>query len=221
MEIKTLLKTADIQPARVIPFDVNAATRLDLSKDNKLLQQIDLNNPDAFSGFINDQIATAGAEVGWGGYREERGLYSRSELFDEEEPRTIHLGIDIWTDAGTEVFAPLDAEVHSFDNREVHGDYGPVIILKHSVAGTEFHTLYGHLSTASLAGLEVGQRIGQGQPFAWLGRYEENFHWPPHLHFQLIMDMQEHRGDYPGVCKASESAYYFANCPDPAVLVFG
>ncbi|GAB5526981.1 MAG: hypothetical protein Roseis2KO_48530 [Roseivirga sp.] len=221
MEINALLKTATLEPTRVIPFDINTATRLDLSKDNKQLQQTDLNNPDEFSGFINDQITRTGATVGWGGYREERGLYSRSELFDEEEPRTIHLGIDIWMAAGTEVRAPLAAEVHSYANREVHGDYGPVIILKHSVAGTVFHTLYGHLSTASLAGLEVGQRIEQGQSFASLGKYEENFHWPPHLHFQVIMDMQGNEGDYPGVCKASESAYYFANCPDPAALVFG
>ncbi|MCE7992936.1 MAG: peptidoglycan DD-metalloendopeptidase family protein [Roseivirga sp.] len=199
---------------------MNKAVKLDLSKDNEPLRLVDLNNADEFSGFITDQIAEQGGEVGWGGYREERGLYSRSELFEEEEPRTIHLGIDIWTSAGTEVFAPLDAEVHSFDNRKVHGDYGPVIILKHTVNGTVFHTLYGHLSTSSLAGLEVGQQIKQGQGFASLGAYEENFHWPPHLHFQVIMDMQENKGDFPGVCRASDGAYYFANCPDPYTLLF-
>lgn len=221
MDIDTLLKATAIKPAQVIAFDKQTAVKLDLSKDNEQLRLIDLNNEDEFSGFINDKIAEQHGTVGWGGYREERGLYSRSELFEEEELRTIHLGIDIWTDAGTEVFAPLDAEVHSFANREVHGDYGPVIILKHLVAGSEFYTLYGHLSKTSLTGLEVGQRIRQGQCFATLGRYEENFHWPPHLHFQAIMDMQGQQGDYPGVCKASESAFYFANCPDPAVLVFG
>lgn len=214
-----MLKTAAIKPAQVIRFDINSAVRLDLSKDNEQLRLIDLNNADEFSGFISDQIAMKGGNIGWGGYREERSLYSRSELFEEEEPRTIHLGIDIWTEAGTQVFAPLAAEVHSFDYRDVHGDYGPVIILKHSVNGTEFHTLYGHLSTTSLAGLEVGQRIEQGQRFATLGAYEENFHWPPHLHFQVIIDMQGHKGDYPGVCRVSERAYYFANCPDPYVLL--
>ena len=91
----------------------------------------------------------------------------------------------------------------------------PVIILKHQVNGTEFHTLYGHLSTESLNGLEVGQKIEQGQAFASFGKYEENFHWPPHLHFQVIVDMQGIEGDYPGVCRKSESVFYFDNCPDP------
>lgn len=219
MDIAHLLKAEGIAPTPAVAFDLKAATRLDLSKDNQQLQLIDLNNAEEFSGFINEQIAVKGGEIGWGGYREERGLYSRSELFEEEEPRTIHLGIDIWTAAGTEVSAPLAAEVHSFDNRMVHGDYGPVIILKHNVGGNVFHTLYGHLSTVSLEGLETGQRIEQGQSFASLGKYEENFHWPPHLHFQVIIDMQENRGDYPGVCRASERDYYFGNCPDPAVLL--
>jgi len=219
MDLNTLLKSANIEPAQVAQFDINAAARLDLSKDNETLQQIDLNNANDFCGFINQQITAQGAYVGWGGYREERGLYSRSELFEEEEPRTIHLGIDIWTVAGTPVYAPLDATVHSFANRDVHGDYGPVIILKHEVNGTEFHTLYGHLSTESLDGLNVGQSIKQGEQFASLGKYEENFHWPPHLHFQVIIDMQGMEGDYPGVCRKSESEYFFANCPDPYVFV--
>ena len=215
MDLKTLLEAAGIKPARVVDFDIDRDARLDLSKNNETLHAVDLNDADAFCSFIDGQIAAQGAVVGWGGYREERGLYSRSELFEEEEPRTIHLGIDIWTDAGTPVFAPLDAVVHSFANRKVHGDYGPVIILKHQVNGTEFHTLYGHLSTESLNGLIVGQKVEQGQAFASFGKYEENFHWPPHLHFQVIVDMQGIEGDYPGVCRKSESGFYFDNCPDP------
>ena len=219
MDLESILTQANITPAQVIQFDVNTAAKLDLSKDNQALQQVDLNDADDFSGFINQQLAAQNAQFGWGGYREVRGLYSRSELFEEEEPRTIHLGIDIWTEAGTPVYAPLDAVVHSFANRKVHGDYGPVIILKHELAGAVFHTLYGHLSTESLEGLAVGQHIPQGQRFASLGNYAENFHWPPHLHFQAIIDMQGMEGDYPGVCKASESGYYFENCPDPFPLL--
>ena len=38
-------------------------------------------------------------------------------------------------------------------------DYGPVIILRHETDdGTEFFTLYGHLSRESLDGLDVGTR---------------------------------------------------------------
>ena len=219
MNIEKLLSEAGTRPAQVVQFDIDKATKLDLSKHNQALHQVDLNDVDAFCGFIDQQLANEQSEFGWGGYREVRALYSRSELFEEKEPRTIHLGIDIWTEAGTPVYAPLDAVVHSFANRKVHGDYGPVIILKHELAGAVFHTLYGHLSTESLTGLAVGQSISKGQRFASLGKYSENFHWPPHLHFQAIVDMQGLAGDYPGVCKASESDFYFKNCPDPFPLL--
>ena len=44
-------------------------------------------------------------------------------------------------------------------------DYGPVIVLRHETDdGTEFFTLYGHLSRKSLDGLEVGPAIDGGRP---------------------------------------------------------
>jgi hypothetical protein len=46
-----------------------------------------------------------------------------------------------------------------------------------------------------------------------------NGNWPPHLHFQLIRDMQGKRGDYPGVVRADELAFYRDNCPDPMALL--
>jgi hypothetical protein len=47
----------------------------------------------------------------------------------------------------------------------------------------------------------------------------ENGHWPPHLHFQLIIDMGKAKGDYPGVCKYSEREKYLDNCPDPGFIL--
>jgi murein DD-endopeptidase MepM/ murein hydrolase activator NlpD len=211
--LEQLLQEHDIEPSQVIKVDREHLVPLDLSKDNQALAKIDLNDEDAFSNFIFDQLKEK--QVGYGGYGEERALYSRSDLFEGEEPRTIHLGIDLWTDAGTPVYAPLDGVVHSFDNRAFHGDYGPVIILAHQLGAHKLFSLYGHLSQSSLEGKSVGQSIQQGEQFAWLGTYEENFHWPPHLHFQLMWDLQGNQGDYPGVAKASEANSYLTNCPDP------
>ena len=47
----------------------------------------------------------------------------------------------------------------------------------------------------------------------------ENGQWPPHLHFQVIKDMGEGKGDYPGVCKLSEREKYLENCPDPDLIL--
>lgn len=217
--LKQLLTNNNIEPARVIKFDSSKLYHFDLSKNNKELDRIDLNDEQQFTEYIQGVLDKNECTVGIGGYEEERSLYSRSTLFTDEEPRTIHLGVDIWMKAGTSVYSPLDATVHSFANHRVHGDYGPVIILQHEIEDQVFYTLYGHLSTMSLHGLYEGKLIKKGEQFASLGAYHENFHWPPHLHFQLIRDMEGYKGDYPGVCKASEKERYLENCPDPEILL--
>jgi peptidoglycan LD-endopeptidase LytH len=150
-------------------------------------------------------------------------VYSRSKVFDgnstTEEPRRLHLGTDIWGDAGTVITAPLEGKVHSFAFNNQFGDYGATILLTHSLEGQEFYTLYGHLSLASLDNLQEGMKIDKGQAFATFGMAEENGHWPPHVHFQLIKDMQQWKGDYPGVCKYSEKEQWLANSPDPDIVL--
>ena len=217
MEIDILLDKANIKPSRVLDF--KSFHPIDLSKNNLELGQLDLNNEAEFTSYIFEQIKKSDKEVGLGGYTEERSLYNRSQLFEGEEPRTLHLGIDIWAKAGTPVYAPIEATVHSFDNRATHGDYGPVIILEHKLDSFSFYSLYGHLSVDSLLNKKVGQMIKQGENFARLGEYHENFHWPPHLHFQLIRNLEGSFGDYPGVCRKTEADYYLQNCPNPAVFL--
>ncbi|MEO6407121.1 MAG: peptidoglycan DD-metalloendopeptidase family protein [Ferruginibacter sp.] len=197
---------------------------LDISETNKDFTEKNFNDINLFSDWINEQKQKAGTRFLFGGYNENRAMYSRSKLFDgtqgeNVEPRSLHLGLDIWSDAGTKVYAPQDATVHSFAFNKQHGDYGATIILQHELEGVVFYTLYGHLSLKDLEGLEKGKPIQKGEVFAHFGSPEENGNWPPHLHFQLIADIVGFHGDYPGVCKPSESKYYLQNCPDP-LLVF-
>lgn len=219
MDLQALLQQSGLVPASPVRLDPARLHHFDLSHQNKALNRIDLNDEEQFTRYIFGELEAHECTAGIGGYAEQRSLYSRSDLFEDEEPRTIHLGVDIWTQSGTPVYAPLEAIVHSFANHKVHGDYGPVIILQHELEGETFFTLYGHLSTMSLHGLYEGKWIKRGEQFASLGAYHENYHWPPHLHFQVMLDMEGKKGDYPGVCKASERDYYLANCPDPAVLL--
>jgi len=55
--------------------------------------------------------------------------------------------------------------------------------------------------------------------FAHFGEPAENGQWPPHLHFQLILDMESKKGDYPGVCSLPQRQKYLDNCPDPDALL--
>jgi murein DD-endopeptidase MepM/ murein hydrolase activator NlpD len=166
-----------------------------------------------------EKLAASGAVAGVGGYLENRSLYKDTELFQGDEERCIHIGVDVFMPAGTTVYAPLDGEVQSFANRQVSGDYGPVIILRHRLDDFEFHTLYGHLSEGSLDGLVDGQSFSAGEKLAEMGPRPVNGNWPPHLHFQLIRDMQGYRGDYPGVVRPAELDFFRQNCPDPSALI--
>jgi peptidoglycan LD-endopeptidase LytH len=195
---------------------------LDFTNNNTELTGEILKDTSVFTKYINSKLATSGAKYGIGGYGEHRTIYSRSNVFNAkngEEPRRLHLGIDIWGRPYTKVMAPLNGIVHSFAFNNAFGDYGATIILTHNLDGMTFYSLYGHLSLNSLKNLYEGQNIKGGDVFTEFGIPFENGQWPPHLHFQLILDMQEMKGDYPGVCKFSEKEMYLANCPDPDLIL--
>ena len=135
------------------------------------------------------------------------------------EPRRLHLGIDIWGKPNTALMSPLDGIVHSFAFNNNFGDYGATLILSHYLDGCSFHSLYGHLSLNSIKNLREGQNVKKGDVIGEFGIPMENGQWPPHLHFQIITDMGEWRGDYPGVCKFSEREMYLNNCPDPDLIL--
>ncbi|WP_017731665.1 peptidoglycan DD-metalloendopeptidase family protein [Nafulsella turpanensis] len=192
---------------------------LDLSSSNQELQEVNLKDTQAFQNFINRSIEAEGGKMGIGGYLENRAIYRRSDVFGGSEDRSIHLGIDIWAPAFSTVYAPLEARVHSLQDNDAFGDYGPTIILLHELEGMRFFTLYGHLSRASIKSLSAGQKVEKGSAFTELGPFPENGDWPSHLHFQLILDLGGNSGDFPGVAAPSELEKYKRLCPDPQLLL--
>nr|WP_293834569.1 peptidoglycan DD-metalloendopeptidase family protein [uncultured Arsenicibacter sp.] len=189
---------------------------LDFSATNPDLATLDLTDTAVFSDYVFDKLRQSGAAVGVGGYNEHRVIYRRSAHFQQTaDPREIHLGIDLWAEAGTPVYAPLDGVVHSFQDNNNFGDYGPTIILVHQYEGKPLYSLYGHLSRTSLEGLYEGKPVQAGETIAEIGPYPENGNWPPHLHFQLMTNMLGLKGDFPGVCSLRDRDRYLAICPDP------
>jgi murein DD-endopeptidase MepM/ murein hydrolase activator NlpD len=209
--------------APVVPFaKEDKLLLMDFTAANTELTDAILTNTDLFITYINNKLNSAGAKYGIGGYNEHRTVYSRSNVFDAPqggEARRLHLGVDIWGKPYTRVMAPLDGIVHSFAFNNNYGDYGATIILTHQLDGVSFHTLYGHLSLNSLKNLNEGDGVRRGDVFCEFGIPFENGQWPPHLHFQIIRDMEGKKGDYPGVCALSEQEHYLANCPDADLLL--
>jgi murein DD-endopeptidase MepM/ murein hydrolase activator NlpD len=193
---------------------------IDLSANNPNLDYEKTSDPIYLDTFISNELKINNAQYGIGGYAEKRATYKASDNFkSNKNERCIHLGIDIWTAAYTIFYAPLDGVVHSFKNNDLAFDYGGTIILEHERNGQRFHTLYGHLSLKSLEGLKKGMKIKAGSPICQIGNWHENGGWPPHLHFQIINDMQNLEGDYIGACAEKEMDFYLNNCPNPMDLL--
>jgi murein DD-endopeptidase MepM/ murein hydrolase activator NlpD len=221
ISLNTVLQNHQAAFRRVVPFDAarDRLLQLDFTAANTALTDDILADTDLFSEHIRQQLGSK-YRYGIGGYAEHRTIYSRSRRFDEvEEPRRLHLGMDVWGPVNTPIFAPLDGTIHSFCFNNHFGDYGATIILHHVIDDIPFYTLYGHLSVKDINGVKEGDFIRSGTEFAHFGQPKENGYWPPHLHFQIIGNMQGKKGDYRGVCKYSEREKYLLNCPDPDLIL--
>lgn len=212
-----------IQAAKVISPEIaySEYVALDLSVTNSDLQNHKLNTAQDYEVFIQNQLDVNRGKIMFGGYIETRNLYKRSTVFknSDTEERNIHIGLDLWINEQAPIHAALEGKIHSFQNNTALGDYGPTIILEHEINDFKFHTLYGHLSEASLEEKKVGDAIQKGQQIATLGLPPINGDYAPHLHFQIIMDMEGKFGDYPGVCSEKKLSFYKENCPDPNWLL--
>jgi len=177
-----------------------------------------------------EEAAKIGAEFDDGGriwlgyYHEPRLIYAepafRKGPWKASDRRTVHLAVDVFTNAGTPMFAPLRGEVFVAEYRPGHLDYGGVIILRHQTPeGDPFYTLYGHLDPEFQDRLEVGQIIEKGEEFCRLGDPSMNGGWAPHVHFQLALTTQGIEADWPGVGDPDEMYLWRAICPNPAALL--
>ncbi len=219
--VRAWLASRAAEFAPVIGVDLRSAecAVLDLGVGSPLVSgDLALNDETHLTRRLASQAITIGQ------YDEPRLLYTAPFFVNDwatnGERRTIHIGLDLFADAGTPVFAPLDGIVHAFTENRLTQDYGPVIVLRHATDdGVEFFTLYGHLSRASLDGLAVGQRIARGERFASFGTPEENVGWTPHLHLQIITDTLGLDTDFPGVAPASQRDVWRSLSPDPNLIV--
>jgi len=222
--MKTLVSILKaIPPTKIIDssIDFSKYIPLDLSITNKELMDRKPESAGEFEDFISNYLKNNNAEVAFGGYIEGRTLYKRSTIFKNESipERNIHIGLDLWTKVDTSVLAALDGKVHSFKNNVGLGDYGPTIILEHEIENEKFYTLYGHLSLESIKDLSVGKQFKKGEKIATLGNAAVNGDYAPHVHFQIIQNIENFWGDYPGVCNSNDLNFYIENCPDPNLLL--
>lgn len=162
-----------------------------------------------------------GVDVGVGGYAEDRAVYRTPAFADPDggAPRTVHLGVDLFVDAGHPVHAVLDGVLVGCHDNAAPLDYGPVLVVEHRTpSGTPFYSLYGHLSRESLQGKQIGMPICRGEQIATVGRAEVNGGWAPHVHLQLLLDLLGRGVDVPGVAPLTELTVWRSLSPDPGLV---
>ena len=132
--------------------------------------------------------------------------------------RNIHVGIDINGPIGTPCMAFTDGIISHFGYNPEPGDYGNIIILQHNISGMDIWALYGHLSSESIEGKSIGQKVEKGETIAWFGPENQNGGWEPHLHFQLSL-IEPRTHDLPGVVSSEERIQALRDYPDPRIIL--
>ena len=181
-------------------------------------------NPNAIQKHEAATLGGMSDTLSLGYYGEPRLIYTDDVFFEGEwkagNRRTIHLGIDVFTKAGSPVFTPLKAKIISVEIRPNNLDYGGVVELQHKTPqGHVFFTLYGHLDPKSLRHLKVGSDLLQGQEIGKIGTLDQNGGWRPHLHLQMAVTRDGIEQDWPGA--ADPEAFYLWRevFPNPAALL--
>ena len=212
---------ADFTPVTDIDLKTDPICVFDLGIASPMIPAgTDMTDPVVMTGILFSEMKTRGALAGIGKYNEARSIYTEKtfEVPGETrtEKRTIHLGVDIYRQTGSNVYALMEGKVHSFHDNNDHLDYGPTLILEHETSeGLVFYSLYGHLTRDSIAGLKPGTRIAKGLKIGSIGDIHENGGWPPHLHFQVMTHMLGASGNFPGVTQPSRRKIWTSICPDP------
>jgi 4-aminobutyrate aminotransferase-like enzyme/Ser/Thr protein kinase RdoA (MazF antagonist) len=225
------LKTQDFSPVMEraereggnTPEDDGVIGVLDLSVGSPHLTGRDTDDARDFRERVSGRMRAQGITLGIGRYLEPRPFYLTDAFAgregDPRERRTIHLGIDLFDEPGAPVLAPLAGRVKSVQDNDARLDYGPTVMLEHEGPSGPFWTLYGHLQRASVDELTAGDLIEAGQTIARIGFYPDNGDWPPHLHFQIITDLLDHDGDFPGVALPRERSVWSSFSPDPNLIL--
>ena len=216
---------AEIGP--VVAADPEKAVVFDLSVGSPVFASPDAaTDTRSMTAKLFGALEARGAALGIGRYDEARLLYFGDAFAgpNEEHPerRTVHLAFDLFMKPGTPVLAPLPGRFFSVQDNAAPFDYGPTVILEHAPPdGPVFYTLYGHLSRASIAKLAAGAAVARGDTIGEIGAPPENGDWAPHTHFQLIADLLNMSGDFPGVAAAGQRATWLSLCPDPNLVLGG
>ncbi len=212
------LSSSENQPVNMFDIDLKRSPRRVLPLNNI----VENSRAEHYQDLLTDEDKANSIAYLIGLYGEDRNVYTADQFASAISPehRTMHLGLDIFIDAGEALYAPLPGRVYALDDNAVQLGFGPTIMLEHEAGDgrVKFYTLYGHLSHTAFDLLEQGQEVEAGQLIGHIGKFEVNGNWVPHLHFQIMTDMLGLRAGFNGVGEKSLWPVWSEICPDPNLI---
>lgn len=217
------LSSPECRKAPVLPVDLARENRVIASLADGAEGIARSGSADAYWAWLSSRMQEADASFAIGLWGEDRVVYKGEQFRTaaSPEPRSRHLGIDIFIAPGTPLFTPLPGTVLSVADNAQPFDYGPTVILEHEAGegGPKFWTLYGHLARETLDRMKKGDRVAAGQRIGSIGDGTVNGGWAPHLHFQIITDRLGLEGDFPGAGQPSLWPVWSRISPDANLLL--
>ncbi len=180
-------------------------------------------DPDVSFAMHDEENKLMGVDWTFGGWLEDRSdIWADTYL--KKEKLFLHLGVDSYVPAGTEVFAVLDGKIVYAGNDTDIGGWGRHVIQMVLYCDQVHALIYGHLHK----NLECKKGdIRKGQPIGWVGDKHHNGQWAPHLHLQLwgcnvvdVTDWKKFLEKYDGYGKLADRNLWANICPDPTPLIF-
>jgi 4-aminobutyrate aminotransferase-like enzyme/Ser/Thr protein kinase RdoA (MazF antagonist) len=214
--------------SHIVDFDLSLdpVLLLDLSVGGRHLGESDVRkDPERMMRHIKGCAADSDKSIAIGKYDEVRGIYHEPafcfESNDGPDWRSLHLGVDLFLEEGSPVYAPIAGRVAGHKCEGESGGYGSVLLLEHEIgqSGALFYTLYGHLGSDVLDVHAAGDVLDSGDLIGHVGRVDENGGWPPHLHFQIVADHLGRGPAFPGVARADQREIWTDLSPDPNLIL--
>ncbi|MHA1910779.1 MAG: aminotransferase class III-fold pyridoxal phosphate-dependent enzyme [Candidatus Kariarchaeaceae archaeon] len=199
---------------------------LDLSVGSpELVFPYDASNNDYLISMISEKINSEDRQTAIGLYRENRLLWNSKETLSQsnigQEPNSVHLGMDLFAEPKTVVRAPLDGEVIFCGISSTIAGERPTIVLEHKIGGINdptFYTVYACLYNETMA-IEIGQKVQAGDKIGEIGTLEENGGTPPHLHFQICLDVFDDPSVISPYCCPGNKEVWLNISPDPNLIL--
>lgn len=190
----TSARLAALAPLAVSPLGTPLGTPLDLSSRSEILRDGCWLDP-ATARSVVALATAAGAGVGrWGEGRLVHAVPNR-----REPPASVHLGVDLFAEAGASVSSPLAGTVARTGSGELVLDIGGLGLRLAGIASA----------------LGVGAVVSAGDPVGTVAAPAAADPLPAHLHVQVLADA---RLDAPGLAVPARAAGWRALCPDPSPL---